>query len=385
MQLQFGTPEEAGVSPAQVERIRGQAQGWIDSDHHPALVILAARRGVVFLHEAYGTFGSEGGSPVGTDTIFPLASLAKPFTAAVAMTLVEEGLLGLNRPVHEYLPEFRRAGKEKILIHHLMTHTSGLAGEDILELIKNEHPEVDDQSADQWLAANLDQWIALASRIAPQVAPGELMMYADTNYELLAEVITRITDKSLEDAAQERLFTKLGIKDTHYILPEEKINRLIQIPDSAPFKDIEKLWRHSPSGSAGLYSTALDTAIFGQMLLDLGANGASRVLSPASIRAMTKNQIPGLSARVVDITFSHASWGLGWSVTAPYKGALYGDQMLSLSSFVHGGSSGVYFWVDPAREILGVYFSVTMTKQQRSTKGFADLFTNMVIASIEEV
>jgi CubicO group peptidase (beta-lactamase class C family) len=385
MELRHGTPEEAGVSSLQVEKIKTRARGWIDAGLYPTLVILAARRGVILLHEAYGAFGPEEGShPLGTKTIFPLASLTKPFTASVAMTLVEEGRIGLNRPVHEYLPEFHGDGKGDILIHHLLTHTSGIEDEEVYGLVRQEHPELDDPSVPNWLVENLDQWIAFSGRLEPKTAPGEIMMYADTNFELLAEVIKRVSLTSLEDAARERIFEPLGMKDTYYNLPDELFDRVVLRPESAPFIDAEMTWRKSPSGSAGLFSTATDLAAFGQMLLNLGAYGDSRVLSPASVRAMTQDQIPGVGARVVDRTFPYASWGLGWSITAPYKGPLYGEQMLSLRSFVHGGAGGVFFWADPARDALGVYLSVTMTEAQRMTKGFADLFINMVVASIEE-
>lgn len=386
LNLRYGAPEEVGVSSAQIAKTSERAREWVGGDHHPCLVVLAARRGVIFLHEAYGVLGPEPGSPpVELDTIFPLASLTKPFTAAVAMTLVEEGLLGLNRPVRDYLPEFSGDGRSKILIRHLLTHTSGLREEEFLELARTEHPDKDEESLLRWLFQNLREYVAIAAQTQPHVPPDTVMMYADPNYELLAEVIRRISGSELDDVAKARLFDPMGMKDSHFILPDELYDRVVGRPAGAPFQSLEESWRKSPSATGGLYSTALDTAAYGQMLLNRGIFNGKKVLSPASVRAMTQNQIPGMNAKFVDRVFSNASWGLGWSITAPFKGALYGEQMLSDRSFVHGGAGGVFIWVDPALDILGVYFSVTMRENQRTTKGFADLFINMIVASVEEI
>ena len=107
MELRIGTAEEASISSIALERIRKRAAGWVAEGIHPALVLLAARKGVIFLHEAFGKLTpDENSPPLPLDALFPLASITKTITATAAMVLVEEGLLGLNRPVQEYIPEF---------------------------------------------------------------------------------------------------------------------------------------------------------------------------------------------------------------------------------------------------------------------------------------
>src|SRR5439155_4892699 len=101
--------------------------GWVRDGIHPALVVLVARRGVIVLHEAYGLQGPGPNSlPLARDAIAPVTSLTKPITATAVMQLVEDGVVGLNRPVQDYVPEFVGAGKEQVMVHHLLTHTSGL-------------------------------------------------------------------------------------------------------------------------------------------------------------------------------------------------------------------------------------------------------------------
>ena len=132
MQLRPGEPEEVGMSARRVRHVGQLAAGWVAQGITSALVILVARRGVVVLHEAFGRLTPDDNAPpVKRDTIYPLSSLTKPITATAAMLLVEDGLLGLQRPVSEYLPEFSGEGKQAVRVHHLLTHTSGLRDEDV--------------------------------------------------------------------------------------------------------------------------------------------------------------------------------------------------------------------------------------------------------------
>src|SRR5712692_465234 len=132
MELRRGIPEDAGMSAQRVQHVARLAEGWVTQGITPALVVLVARRGVIVLHEAFGRLTPEPDSPpLQRDSIYPLTSIAKPITATAAMILAEEGLLGLDHPVSEYIPEFTGEGKDAIMIHHLLTHTSGIIAEDV--------------------------------------------------------------------------------------------------------------------------------------------------------------------------------------------------------------------------------------------------------------
>src|SRR6266849_10843491 len=107
MQLRPGEPEEVGMSARRVRHVGQLAAGWVAQGITSALVILVARRGVVVLHEAFGRLAPDDNAPpVKRDTIYPVASLTKPITATTAMALVEDGLLGLQRAVSDYIAEF---------------------------------------------------------------------------------------------------------------------------------------------------------------------------------------------------------------------------------------------------------------------------------------
>ena len=125
-ELHEGSAVEAGMLPERIEHIRALAKRWVEQGSTPSLVVLVARRGVIVLHEAFGRLRPEPNPPpLRVDSLFPISSMTKPITATAAMLLVEDGLLGLNRPIRDYLPEISGAGTEDVLVHHLLTHTSG--------------------------------------------------------------------------------------------------------------------------------------------------------------------------------------------------------------------------------------------------------------------
>jgi CubicO group peptidase (beta-lactamase class C family) len=129
----------------------------------------------------------------------------------------------------------------------------------------------------------------------------------------------------------------------------------------------------------------MDMAIFGQMFLNRGIYGEVRILSPAAVAEMTRNQLPGISAQFRGEFFPEASWGLGWNIhgnkRAPRDGSLHSPQ-----AFDHHGAGGVYVWIDPVYEIVGVYFSVVLelTDDLRPKECY-DLFTNAVTAAVVDV
>ena len=126
MELLPGTPVEVGLWPDRIERVRDRMAAWVEEGHSPSISALVARRGRIVFQEAFGQLGPDSDSPpLRTDSIFPISSITKPMTATAVLMLVEDGQLGLNRPLMEYLPEICGKGTEALCVHHLLTHTSG--------------------------------------------------------------------------------------------------------------------------------------------------------------------------------------------------------------------------------------------------------------------
>ncbi len=405
MKLRAGTPEEAGMSPARVQHVKELARSWVEDGTHPALVVLVARRGNIVLQEAFGTLTSEPDSPpLPLDAIFPVTSMTKPVTAAAVMVLVEEGRVGLMRPVCDYYPEIAAEGTDEVLIHHLLTHLSGWRDSDVMTEIQRllreggdlpppepgQHPDIADVSY-------LTRGVPLAC------PPGEAMQYCGLNYELLADLVRRVSGTPIERFARERIFEPLGMSDSSYVLPSEHRERKVRrgeemsgAADLGPFSpgyDSER-FEGQPWGAGGMHSSARDIAVFAQMLLNGGTYDGRRVLSNASVQAMRRNQVPdgvparwdlpGPDGRPITLEFGGGyGYGLfpfGHTVTSHLNGGL-----ASPSSFGHAGSGGVYFSADPERDLVVVYLSVSRrTLGDRTPDWRADIFVDAVTAAVED-
>ncbi len=381
--LRSGSPEEAGISPERVQQILKRAKGWVDEGSVAALVVLAAHRGVIFLHEAFGPQTPEPGAPpLAHDAIFPLASISKVITATAVMMLVEEGRVGLNRPVADYLPELTGEGKGAVQVRHLLTHTSGLRDEDVDAYAEKKKGLVDLPPDDGGMPPDLYENLAPRWDAPLWKSPGEEMAYAGYNYRLLGEIVRRVSGRSLAAFAQARIFGPLGMKDSSYGLPQALEPRVVLRGPTAHEPDLDTPeFQQRAWGAAGAFSTALDMAIFGQMFLNRGAYGDHRVLSPATVAAMTRDQVPGVQARILTEFFPEASWGLGWSIhgrKTGWCGGLYSPQ-----AYEHWGSGGVYLWVDPTYDVVGVYFSaIPVPETDPRYTELQDLFTDAVSAAI---
>jgi CubicO group peptidase (beta-lactamase class C family) len=218
--------------------------------------------------------------------------------------------------------------------------------------------------------------------------PGEIMRYCSYGYDLLGLIVQKISGKSLQDFAKERIFDPLGMKDTNYGVPEfmqkRVVRRLKEYPGGDWFCSGKSFL--SQSGAGGVYSTIMDMAIFGQMFLNKGKYGNTRILCPISVDEMTRNQIPGISAQYGDQTFTNANWGYGWNVR--FGKADDSGILRSHIAYDHGGFGGVRLLMDPLYDMLWVYFIVetgdVYSKESKKDYYTRDLFNNAVMSSIEE-
>jgi CubicO group peptidase (beta-lactamase class C family) len=219
--------------------------------------------------------------------------------------------------------------------------------------------------------------------------PGSARSYCDYNYKLLGDVVRRVSARSLADFASPRIFQPLGMADTHFVVPEALPCRIAHRraateadPTAYAGHYETREFEETPWAGGGAFSTAMDMAVFGQMFLQRGTAGGVRVLGPATVAAMTSNQIPGVGMQFDDEYFAEASWGLGWSIHGSRQprrgGSLYSPQ-----AFEHNGLGGTYLWVDPTHELVGVYFSLLLTGAPGLNSPWrADLFSNVVTAAI---
>jgi len=394
--LRYGTPEEAGMLPDRVERVKQLADEWVAEGQTPSLVVFAARKGVIFLHEAYGVLTPEEDSPpLQTDSIFPVMSITKPITTTAIMILVEDGLLGLNRPVVDYIPEICGEGAEEILVNHLLTHTSGYSEATLFEFAKKRNRDAIIPPCEDTQHPLVHELLMIHYPAPLWKPPGVMMSYCNHNYRLLGEIVRRMSGRSLADFASERIFEPLRMSDTYYILPESLIPRIVKRPSDAPRAQRESRFmegidsrqmQETPYGDSGVWSTAMDMAIFCQMFLNGGSYGDARILSRPTVSEMSRNQVPGIQADFFGNLLPEASWGYGWAISSNVKWKYFAGSLLPpLKGLAHPGFGGVMMWIDLQQEIVGAYFSITLeVTPTLEHKWNFDLFQNAVTAAVSD-
>ena len=196
---------------------------WVECGDTPSVAVCVARRGVVVLHEAFGV--RRHGDTTQTlrrGSIFPILSCAKPITAATVMCLVEDGLIGLNRPFVDYVPELDVPGVEGLAearVADLLCHTSGiddLALGAFREAAAERAPDLPPPAPGQHPIIN--RLIRLAAG-APLARPGSAMLYSGFGYELLGDIVRRVGGQPFWQFVSSRIFEPLGMEDSHFVLP----------------------------------------------------------------------------------------------------------------------------------------------------------------------
>lgn len=385
MKLRLGSPEEAGMSAARVVLVNELAERMVLENITPAEVILAARKGVIVTHRSFGKLTPDPDSPLlDENALFPLCSITKVITATCIMILVEQGLIGLNRPVIDYIPEFWGEGKEAVRIYHLLTHTSGIRGEDIHAHIERNGPSVPIPPCAENQNADIHKWLYLGYEVPLWRNPGEMMSYLGYGYELLGEIIRRVSGISYPQFVKQHLFEPLGMNNSYFNVPHSERHRIVKRSPEDPCAEWleEESFIDSVSAGGGMYSTAMDLIIFAQMFLNKGTYDDRRILSPVSVLEMTKNHIPGVASEYRNEIFPEAFWGYGWGINGTKKD---GGDLFSAQAYSHWGAAGVFVAVDPVYDIAIIHFTVERDLQKPFKNMYTDYINNAVLAAIEEL
>ena len=340
--------DQAGIDLAQLDAIPPLVEQAVAEKKLPGAVILIGRGDRVVWQKAIGHRAVEPAVEAMTlDTMFDMASLTKVIaTTTSVMKLVEDGRIRLNDRVSAYVPGFERHNKANITIRHLMTHTSGL------------RPDLD--LGDDW--SGYETAIQRAVEEVPQSPPGERFVYSDINYELLGEIVTRVSKLPLDQFAKTYIFDPLGMTDTMFLPPATLRPRIAPTEKCTPFgwpcEGSNTSWLrgvvHDPTarrmggvaGHAGLFSTAADMSIFCRMLLGGGTYNGVRILSPLTVAKMTT---PASAPGDPNVR------GLGWDIDSAYSSNR--GELLPLGSFGHTGFTGTSIWIDPATREFVVFLS----------------------------
>jgi CubicO group peptidase (beta-lactamase class C family) len=391
------------LSKSRLSRMHDVMAAYVERGEVPGLVTLIGRRGEVHV-DAIGTLAAGGKEPIRRDTIFRITSMTKPITAAAAMILVEECKLRLDDPVDRLLPELadrkvlnRLDGplddtvpaNRPITVRDLLTFRMGFG---LIMAPPNQYPiqkAVSELEIVGMGGPNVstphtpDEWIRRFATLPLLHHPGEKWMYNMSSY-VLGVVIARASGQPLEEFLRKRLFEPLGMKDTSFSVPAEKLDRLATSYLTNPTtkalmlydRPTDSRWSRPPAfpdGGGGLVSTVDDYLAFGQMLLNNGRHGQERILSRLSVEAMTTDQLTPAQKAVSDFAglWENHGWGFGMSIVTKRDGvsAVPGQ-------YGWNGGYGTSWSSDPAEGMVGILMTQRAFTSPRPPDVCLDFWTS---------
>jgi len=363
------TPESVGMSSDRLGRIVPVMQGYVDRGEVSGITTAVMRRGKIVHMESVGLRDIELKLPMTRNTIFRIASMSKPITAVAAMILYEEGKFVLTDPIADYLPQFKNmqvyvSGTEDNLelvpanpvatIHDLLRHTAGLhgGGEPVIDSLYRA------AGIDFWNREfTLEQMIAKLGKLPLHHQPGTTYEYSRA-FEVLGLLVQVITSQPFEVFLEERIFAPLGMVDTGFYVPNNKLDRLATLYQWTDDETLEPFDEGDPPhftvppknpwGGGGLVSTVDDYLRFCQMILNGGELDGQRVLMPATVRFMQMNHLKPEQG-------SHPSAGPGVGTGLGFKVLLspaMNGRIGNAGAVNGGGAANTFYWIDPKEDLV---------------------------------
>ncbi|MES2338513.1 MAG: serine hydrolase domain-containing protein [Pseudomonadota bacterium] len=384
--MTIATPEDHGFDASRLHAIDTFLQErYVDSGRFANTQLLIGRDDAIVHFTSQGSAREDGSAAVDAATLFRIASMTKPVTSVAFMQLLEEGKVALDTPVHHVIPELKGLGvyagggagvpfaitptAQPMRMIDLLRHTSGLTYG--FQNRSNIDAAYREGRIENWHGnLDLDGFVAALAAIPLEFSPGDAWNYS-VSTDVLGLVVQRLAGKPLAEVFRDRIFAPLGMDDTFFTVPADKVHRLADCYSFVPGKGRvmydrgeASAWSHDPklvSGGGGLVSTALDYHRFCRMLLDGGTFDGARILSRKSVELMTMNHLPGGAdlASMSRSMFSEATnagvgFGLGFAVTTDVAPTLVPG---SVGEFYWGGLFSTAFFIDPVERIIMIFMT----------------------------
>ncbi len=360
-------PQEVGFSAQRLTRLSNCMQAYIDRGQTGGILTLIERKGqLAHLHKC-GFQDVASQKPLAFDHIFRIYSMTKPIVSTALMMLYEQAKFQLSDPIHQYLPEFKDvkvweagklvAPKSAPTIRQLLCHNAGLTygvfGETEVDKLY--------QQANLWEAGiNLAEMVR---RIAAQPLlyhPGQGWVYS-VSTDVVGRLVEVLSGMNLRDYLQAKIFTPLGMIDTDFWVPPEKLDRLTtcyaetEHDKMAVYDPIENSRYRSASlysGGGGLVSNLADYLQFARLVLNKGRHNGVQLLGRKTLELMGMNHVPqALFPLTIDNPMPGIGFGLGFSVILDVAAT---QAPGSAGTLGWGGLASTTFWVDPAEELIAI-------------------------------
>jgi len=393
--MKLAAPEDVGLSTAGLRRVDDYLRGYVDAGRLAGTLTLVARRGEVVRLSAVGQMDRERGRPMRDDTLFRIYSMTKPITSVALMRLYEQGAFQLGDPVHAWIPEWEhlrvyRYGQHPtfttapairpMTMRDLLTHTSGLS------YAISERSGLDAAYRKVGIGSGkipLREMIARLTELPLEFSPGAAWGYSVAT-DVAGYLVEVLSGQRFDDYLREKIFEPLGMVDTGFTVPPDKIARFSASYTRTPEKVLALVDDPATSnfarpqvflsGGAGLVSTARDYFRFAEMLRRGGELDGARILGPRTVRFMTRNHLPdgkdlaavALSSSFSETRFEGVGFGLGFHVVLdPVRAQV----PTSVGEYGWGGMASTAFWVDPAEQLTVVFMTQLLPSSAYNIRG----------------
>jgi CubicO group peptidase (beta-lactamase class C family) len=357
-----------GMSGERLSKLNDLMKSFVDQGKLAGTVTMVSRHGKVVEFDANGKRDIAANAPMQKDSIFRIYSMSKPITGVAMMMLFEEGKWQLNDPVAKYIPEFAnlkvygtdasnnmvmKDQNHPVTMRELMSHTGGFTygifSNTPVDKLQREANVLD-------VNITLDEFIKRVAKVPLNTQPGTEWHYS-ISVDIQGYIVQKLSGMPFEEFLEKRIFKPLGMSDTGFYVPKEKLSRFAEMYgyDNAGKLVVigtKEALNHDfsakpafPSGGGGLVSTTTDYMRFCQMLLNGGELDGVRLLSPKSVELMHSNMLsPGMT-----VFGQGAGFGLDFAIyTDPVAaGGYYGKD-----TFWWGGAAGTWFWIDPVNDLI---------------------------------
>lgn len=400
----MGKPESVGLSSARLKKLdQVMTDRYVGGGYLPGILTMVWRKGHLAHMGASGHMDLERDKPMREDAIFRIYSMSKPITSVALMMLVEEGLLGLDDAVFTHIPSFRNLGvyqsgmptllpnqppqfitsrpERHMKVVDLVTHTSGLTyGFMMRTAVDAAYRKAKVNAFDT--EGGLDGMIDQLAQIPLEFSPGTRWNYS-VSIDVMGYLVQKLSGMSFGEFLRTRLFQPLGMNDTAFYCPPEKLDRFcscyqpgdggrgLKLQDDAgksPFGAPPKL----EAGGGGLVSTAHDYMRFCRMMLNGGTLDGVQILSPKTVQLFSLNHLPGgqdLVSLAPPGAFSESGYdGIGFSIGCGVNVDVAKTRLPgSTGEYFWGGAASTAFWIDPKEDLTVVFMTQVMGTDARLT------------------
>lgn len=367
MEVIFGkadcVPEETGFDSSRLDVLHRHFEKLIDKEIIYGAEYTISHKGKIIANASMGRGSSMEEKKMLPDTVFKIASITKPIATVALLQLVEEGLIRLDTDVSEILPQFKQPPFNKIKIHHILTHTSGICPDSgcFPEVAPKHGWDLFDDAYDLWDKKGDFDWITPLISGGLRGEVGTRWQYSSIGFIILGEIITRVSGQFANDYIMDHIIRPLGMIDTAFeptvdmakrafVTGERHKKKLDKIINGQKSGNEGTVFEKIPSTGGGLYSTTNDLMHFAHMMLGNGRLGDVRILGRKCIEKMTSYQLHNVPDYCWGANEPDRGYGLGFDMRRGHA------HTYSYGTYMHEGSGTCSLDIDPVEQLAVAWY-----------------------------